>query len=136
MKKGFTLTEVLISFALMSMVAAAAFKAVQIGYATLEGARDQTRVTQIIQSEIEGLRTLNWTDLTALPEKAEFQPEGNFIHLYGDRYTCYRFIETVRADMREVRVRVVWDQGSRPQQQEFVTRFTRNGLNDYYYRAF
>ena len=102
----------------------------------IELARDHTRVTQILQSEIEDMRTLNWTDITNTPSWELFTPEGQWVSTFANDYYCYRFITDTVVDQKEVYVLAVWfDSMNRSHITYYRTRFTKDGLNDYYYRA-
>ncbi|HSH10050.1 MAG TPA: type II secretion system protein, partial [Oceanipulchritudo sp.] len=57
---GFTLVEVIISMTLMAIVFTAAFGSYFLGMRIIEDAREEVRASQIIQSELERLRTKNW----------------------------------------------------------------------------
>ena len=59
--EGFTRVELMISTVVLSVIFAGGFGALHQGNRLIEIARDETRAGQILQSEIEDLRTLNWT---------------------------------------------------------------------------
>lgn len=135
-KGGFTAVEALIGATLMTMLIASVLHLLKQGNYLVELARDNTRVTQILQSEIEDLRTLNWSDLETLGEFDSFTPQGNFVAVYANEYYCYRFVYDSVADQKDVYVVAVWyDSMNRTHLCWFRTKFTKDGLNDYYYRA-
>ncbi len=68
-KDGFTLVEVIVSMFLMAIVFTAAFGTYFLGMRMVEDAREEIRASQIIQSELEAMRTLTWDDL----ENIEFK---------------------------------------------------------------
>lgn len=134
--RGFSLVEVMIAGGLMAIVIAGTLGLLRQGLYYVELARDQTRIAQVLQSEIEDLRTLNWADLTSYGEDETFIPQGTFVEIYGDRYTCRRIITTTATDQRQVQVTATWtDSHSKTRTMSYFTRFTKEGLNDYYYRA-
>ena len=155
---GFTLMEVMVAMTLITLVLAGGIAALIQGDRIVEDARDVTRVSQVIQSEIEALRTKTWEDLDALTYPSDstrkFYPyykviplTGAFAAKYGDRYTLWRgvyYLDTNgdgspgEDDQIAVLVWVGWkpQKGAFYKWQRYYARFTRDGLNDYYYRAF
>lgn len=137
-KQGFTAVEVLIGASLMVTLIAGMLHLIKQGNYFVELARDQTRITQLLQSEIEDLRTLNWNDLTEMDGFAAFTPEGNFVNAFAGDYTCYRYVYEPSSFPNERWVWVIgyWtDSHNRTHQAYFFTTFSEGGLNDYYYRT-
>lgn len=133
---GFTLVEVVISMTLMAIVFTAAFGSYFLGMRIVEDARDQIRASQIIQSELERLRTANWDQLGKLPPYEPVPVDEDFSSNYAKDYLSYRYnIEVIPGTQRWVVVIVQW-KNSRGvwTRQVFNTIFTKDGLNDYYYR--
>ena len=135
-KEGFTLVEVIASMFILGMVFTASFSSYMLGMNMISDAREEVRASQIIQSEIERLRTKNWTQLSSLANGATFEPSGEFSKLYADKYTAFRYLIDINSnDQMLVAVRVEWTASSgRTSVRWFNTIFTKNGLNDYYYR--
>jgi len=134
---GFTLVEVIVSMALMAIVVTSAFGSYFLGMRMIDDAREELRASQIIQTELEALRGLNWAELDSLPDVAPITPKGTLIQQFSSDYLAYRQVETVDADNTQKRVIVyVWWKNSKGiyTYQISNTIFTRNGLNDYYYR--
>ena len=135
-KDGFTLVEVMVSMFLMATVFTAAFGSYFLGMRIIEDARDQVRASQIIQTELERLRTTNWEQLEALPPIALVPIDKDFASNTGKQYLALRLIENITGyPQKSVVVGVYW-RNSRGfyTRQIFNTVFTQNGLNDYYYR--
>jgi hypothetical protein len=134
---GFTAVEVVIGAVLMTMLITSMLHLIKQGTYLVELARDHTRVTQILQSEIEDMRTYRWTDLSDEGQLEIFQPEGNFANSFAKDYYCYIWNwDLVAGEKKEVYVYVSWkDSMNRWHYTYYVTRFTKDGLNDYYYRA-
>ena len=138
-KEGFTLVEVMIGMVLMAIVFTAAFGSYFLGLRIIEDAREEVLASQIIQSELERLRTKNLGQLTEMlnSDPVEFfEPQGTFVRQYAKDYTAYRIIQQLDSrPMYRVVVVVRW-KNSRdvPVYQLFTTVFTQDGLNDYYYR--
>jgi prepilin-type N-terminal cleavage/methylation domain-containing protein len=136
-QKGFSLVELMIGTMVIGLVLISSLAGLSTGYRMIESARDYTRSTQILQSEMEDLRTLNWTDLSSFPSWATFTPSEQFSSAYNNKYTCYRYIWTRKADQLGVRLYVVWySPNGKYLWRSFDTYFTKEGINDYYYRSF
>ncbi len=140
-KGGFSLVEMMVAMLVLGLVLTAAFSTVAQALKAVETSRDYARVAQILQSEMEDLRTMNWTQLEA--EQAGttwFVPidiTSEFNEAFGARYSAYRWIKNLHADQKEARVLVLWqDANGNSRTKQTVAWFTKNGLHDYYYRSF
>lgn len=136
-KDGFTLVEVLVSMALMAMVFTAAFGTYFLGMRMVEDAREELRASQIIQSELEAMRTLTWDDLEEMGNGwSTFSPQGNFVQQFANDYLAYKWVYDITTDQKRIAIWVRWT-NSRGEYtyQMFSTIFTQNGLNDYYYTS-
>ena len=102
----------------------------------IQDAREEVRASQIIQSELERLRTKNWQQLNSLEDFAYFEPQGTFVKQYAKQYVAYRYIIDISGKPQKWVVVVVQWKNSRDvwSRQLFNTVFTKDGLNDYYYR--
>lgn len=135
---GFTLTEVLIAMTVLCVAISGAVAALMQGNRMVEEARNLTRVSQIVQSEIETMRTMNWVDLEAMPRYFVKLPlQGSFASKFKDRYTVYRLVTDYGSTQKGVYLYVYWrsPEGILHRQWHYA-RFTQGGLNDYFYRAF
>jgi len=136
-KAGFTLVEVMVSTLLMMIIFGGGFGALVHGNRLIEASRDETRASQILQSEVEDLRTYDWTTLTALDTDAQYPPQSSFTDAYSVRYTVKRLISTRSLTQRRVTMQVTWtDSGSLSHSREYITLISKDGLYDYYYRSF
>jgi prepilin-type N-terminal cleavage/methylation domain-containing protein len=137
-KDGFTLVEVLVSMAIMAIVFTSAFGAWFLGMRMVEDSREELRASQIIQSSMEELRSLNWNDLDNLPTIAPLQPSGLLIQQFSKQYLAYRQVSDVSGSggtQKRVIVYVYWKNSRGVYTYQIAnTIFTKGGLNDYYYR--
>lgn len=142
--EGFTLVEVVIGMTLMAIVFTAAFGSYFLGMRMVEDAREELRASQIIQSELERMRTMNWATLND-PNKtfqlAAIKPQGDFVSIFANDYKGYRFIDDLDfnsdgiVDAKLVHILVQWRNSRGLYTYEiFNTIIVREGLNDYYYR--
>lgn len=129
--------EVMISTFLLAVVLAGVFSALKRGYDLIELSRDETRVSQILQSEMEDLRTKNWAALVALPADETYPPQGRFSSVFGDKYQCRRVIANRASGQKQVELTVTWTSLSGSQHsRQYISWITEDGLFDYYYRSF
>jgi len=136
-RSGFTLIEVMISTFVLAIVMAGVFAALKRGYDLVEMSRDETRVSQILQSELEDLRTKNWAALTALPAEETYLPQGRFSSVFGDKYSCHRRIADRAPGQKQIELTVQWTSLSgTTHSRQYLAWITQDGLFDYYYRSF
>ncbi len=133
---GFTLTEVIVSLGIFTMVIAGGLSGVRRGFDILQDSRNYTRISQILQSEVETLRTLSWEELTDLDANVQIDVDTQFDTNAYDMYRVRRRIVTEDTDLRRVVVVVSYENNrGRLVTLRYVTFFTRGGVNDYFYRA-
>ncbi len=134
----------------MAFGIATSIVAMQSGFKQIDLARGTTLASQIIQSEAERLRMMNWTQIFALSSAAgspSGQPTGTTI-FDGSTYFSssadvvgkYTVTRTVTADsdrpteVVNIRVSVRWQTyDGRWHRRTFDSLYAKNGLYDYYY---
>lgn len=135
---------------------ATSLTALQYGMRQVDTARNMTLAGQIMQSDLEILRLLNWSQIEALQDSqttpttektvnpADTITSGTSTTLdatltaIATRFTCTRLIEDItgKADMKLITLRVSWNGiDGREHNLRFQTRYARNGLSDYFYVA-
>lgn len=117
------------------MVMAGVFATYALGMRMIQDARDEIRASQIVQSEMEALRTYNWTDISSLSSIAIVTPQGKFVNQFANRYRMLRHVNTLNSNQKSVTFLVWWNNGRGVQTRQFSTVITRDGLNDYFYRS-
>lgn len=134
---GFTLVEVIVGTVLMAIVFTSSYAAYFLGMNLVEDAREELRASQIIQSELERMRTMNWDAINSINAITLVNPQGDFIKKFSGDYRAYREVKDIsgETDLKLVRI-FVWWTNSRGQRtyQVFNTVMTKEGLNDYHYR--
>jgi Tfp pilus assembly protein PilV len=142
---GFTILEVALAGFVMAFGIATSIIALQMGFRALDVARDSTVASQIMQSEIERLRLLPWsntstaTGVSNLPSSASVSLASMFTanpQLVA-KFTVTRTVEPDSArpaDVRYITISVQWrSYDGRPHTRSFTTMYSKNGLYDYYY---
>ncbi len=139
-RAAFTLVEVMMAFTILIAGLCGGLATLQSGFKTIDSARCSTLSAQIMQSQIERLRLLNWAELNAaaganLPVAVADLVPASALDMAG-RFTLTQTIATdpARPDMANITLNVAWTGlGGIPQTRSFVTRYAKNGLNDYYF---
>lgn len=127
----------------MAFALSGAIVVIQAGFKTLDNARNTTLAAQIIQSEMERVRLLNWGDIssfTALETvdlSAIFPSTGATTEALLTRFTATRSCVNVAGydnGMKSVTITVTWTGlGNSPHTRSATTYYCKDGLYDYYY---
>ena len=133
---GFTLVEVIVAMTIFTLVIAGGLVGVSRGFDLIGLSRHHTRVSQILQSEFERLRTLSWVEFQELPQQAEVDIQTEFSTSAYDAYAVVREIIVEESDLARVELSVTYtNQNQRVVTVKSQTFFTKGGVNDYYYRT-
>lgn len=130
---GFTLVEVMVASLVLIFGIVTAVTTSQRGLQALDTARNLTAASQIMQSEMERIRLLSWTQLQTL------QQSGNtaVILMAGadtGRFACTREITDSKTDMKQITLAANWrGYDGREHTARLITRYGKGGLNDYFY---
>ncbi len=102
---------------------------------TISHARYLGATSQVMQSELERLRLRNWSQLQAIQDSHDETVAITNVPA-GSNLTCSRRISDLRDGLKEITIEARWG-GSRerPHTARLVTRYARNGLNDYFYTS-
>jgi len=135
-KEGYSLVEVIVSVVIFAMVIAGGIAGVRMGFEIVDNSRHHTRVSQILQSEVESLRSLSWMELKSLPQSEEVDINTQFSTSAYDAYTVNRNVYAESSKLRRVEVVVTYNSRSGKEVNlKYLTFFTEGGVNDYYYRT-
>lgn len=131
-RRGFSLVELLIALVVFAIVIVSGFGCVKMGMGLVDNARHHTRASQIMQSEIESLRSLAWANLTALPTaKTQVSVASQFNTSSFTNYSLSRSISGSGSE-RKITLEASWtDIGGRSHRRVYVTQYTKGGLYDY-----
>lgn len=130
---GFTLVEVMVASTVLVFGIVSAVTTSQRGLQALDTARNLTAASQIMQSEMERIRLLSWTQLDAL------QLSGNTAVTLvpgadTGRFSCTREITDIKTDMKQITLAATWrGYDGREHTARLITRYGKSGLNDYFY---
>jgi Tfp pilus assembly protein PilV len=130
---GFTLVEVMVASTVLIFGIVTAVTTSQRGLQALDTARNLTAASQAMQSEMERVRLLSWSQLQALQQSG-----ATSVAIEGAagaaRLTCTRAITDLKTDMKEITLTAVWrGYDGREHTARLITRYGKSGLNDYFY---
>lgn len=125
--------ELLVALVIFGVVIAAGFTSIQQGTVLIENARDYTRASQVMQSEIERLRSMAWATLDALPASEEVDLAERFdASRFFSKYTMQRTVSG-SGTSRRIRVTLSWTNSrGREYSRTYVTDYAQGGLYDYF----
>lgn len=130
---AFSLVEVMVASCVLMLGISGALVTLQRSLDTIAQARQLDTASQLMQTELERLRLLNWSQLQSLQEsgRTAIDPPAG-----GDfaRFICERQIRDLRDGMKEITLVASWGGlDGRAHSARLVTRYSRSGLNDYFY---
>lgn len=130
--EAFSLVELMVGMTIFSMVAASGFATLNLGFGLMDTARSYTQASQIMQSEVERVRSLAWASLNNLPtQRSEVPLASEFDSGAFKKYTLYRSILGA-GDTRKITVEIEWRGiNGRTYTKSYATQYTRGGLHDY-----
>jgi Tfp pilus assembly protein PilV len=138
-RAAFTIVEVIMAMFVMAFGISTAIIAMQAGFKQIDLARGTTIAAQIIQSEMERLRMMSWSMITALPATETFDG-STYFSANPDLVGKYPITRTVAdnatnpGEMKDITVSVSWHTyDGRAHTRSFTAVYAKNGLYDYYY---
>jgi hypothetical protein len=105
----------------------------QRSISSIAQARQLDAASQIMQTELERLRLLNWSQLDTLQKSGTSSVPVSAVGDYA-RFSCERQLRDLREGMKEITLIAYWGGlDGRAHTARLVTRYSRSGLNDYFY---
>ena len=134
-KRGFSLVEAMMGAGVLTMVLAGCFSGLGQALLMSENVRSYDFASQLLQSEMESVRSLQWAEVDSLGS-GSFDPSVYFTDNPMRDISCQRVISDKNAWQKEIRLSVTWkDFKGISRSREFVSYYSKEGLSDYYYRA-
>ena len=138
-QRGFTIMEVTMSTFIMAMALSTSILTMMGGFRSIDVARNITLASQVLQSEMERLRLMSWSDIAALStsETVDLSTVFTSDAALAARYQLVRQVTDVSGkvgEMKQITLAVTWTNSSGlPLSRQFTTYYTKDGLCDYYY---
>lgn len=139
--KGTTILEVLIAMVIMGMVIGSSVVCMGYGFTRIENARHATRISQILQTEMETLRAMSWEEIETLVND-QGKSSTFVVHFESseDRIrdlVATRTIEDTKTNMKTITLTATWkDSKNTEHDLSYATWYGKEGLSDYYTRVF
>lgn len=136
--RGFTLVEIVMSSVVLLLAIMGSITALQVAFRELELARTTSVATQVMQSEAERLRLMNWSAISALPNESDVDLStaiSSGTLLFG-RLRMVRTVADVPdySNMKEIHLVAKWTTSNgRSHERSMMLRYSKGGLHDYYY---
>ncbi len=135
--RGMSLLEVVIATMIFGLVLGGAISAMAQGFYSIERSRDLNLASQIMQTQMEWIRMLNWNGIDDLQGTEDFTPPAR----QGDRtlrnLVCTRVVEDEKLDQKRITLTIAWDDHrSIRQTRTYFMLYTKEGLSDFYSRSF
>lgn len=134
-RSAFSLIEVMTASCILMVGLGGTVLTVKTSLTSISHARHLGAASQILQSELERLRLRSWEQLQAIQDSADTSVvvEGGATNT---SITCTREIVDLRDGLKEITVEARWGGSTgRVHSARLVTRYARNGLNDYFYTS-
>ncbi len=147
LRAGFSIIEVTIALFILAFAIATALVTLQTGFKQLDNARYTTLAGQILQSQVEKLRLLNWNQLTNATDGASthttFIPDVSADpatqSLITSRFTCSQTIadpptsSVFFGSVKDITLAVTWTgTDGRRQTLTYLTRYGKDGISDFF----
>jgi prepilin-type N-terminal cleavage/methylation domain-containing protein len=138
-RRGFTIAEVMMSVAIMSLAITTSLTTMQRSFMSLDSARNITLAAHIMQAEFESMRLNPWETIRDYPQMATLTIDSEFTNnpAIADRFILTRQAITIREGMRQITLTVSWTSfDGRALSRYYTTYYGENGLYDYFFNSF
>ncbi len=138
-QRAFTILEVTLATFVMALGISTSTLTMMGGFKTLDVARNITLASQILQSEMERLRLMDWNNIVAISGTSTVDLNSVFTDDadLAARFTLTRTVSDVTGkagEMKEIVLVVSWTtMDGRTLTRQFNTYYAKDGLYDYYY---
>ena len=137
--RGFTIFEVMMAAFVMTMGISTSVIGITSGLKSLDMARNLTLSSQVLQSEMERLRLMDWADINSRTGTSTVNLSSVFTDdaALATRFTLVRTISDVVGkvgEMKNIQLVCTWTGvDGRVISRQFNTFYAKNGLYDFYY---
>lgn len=136
-RRAFTLVEVMVASVVLLFGITSSIMVLQRGLRSIDTARNTTRASQAMQSELERLRLKSWAQIQALEDSGATAVDVPPATGMSDAsFACTRVIRDLKEDMKEITLVATWNGGDGiAHSLRLITRYGKTGLYDYFYTA-
>lgn len=133
---GFSLVEVSIAMLVIAILIASILTTVTHGFSILSRSRETLRANQILQQELETIRTYSWLQMTNSANFASTNStdQGITYSITRAATNFYNSTSYCSNNMKQVTITVTWTNSSGTvESKSMTTVVNKGGLNDYLY---
>jgi Tfp pilus assembly protein PilV len=138
-RRGFTILEVALAAAIMAMGIATSITVMQRGFQMLDTARNLTTAGQIMISQMEQVRMVDWGTVSAYPSAATAVTLDTVFSSNSavtNRFTVTRTVDTLSATLLQITFTVAWTSiDGRRLSRSMTSYYARYGIHDYIYNG-
>lgn len=143
-RRGFTIAEVMVAAIVMAFAITTSITTMQRAFLALDTSRNLTLAGQIMVSEMERTRMLNWTDIEAMdlsPTVTSLTLDSTFTSntQIGTRFTLTRTVtvpDPSNTNIRQITLTITWrGYDGRQHTRSYTTQYARYGIHDYLYNT-
>jgi Tfp pilus assembly protein PilV len=140
---GFTIAEVMMAAGVMAFAITTSITTMQRAFLALDTSRNLTIAGQIMVSEMERIRMLGWSDVSAwtLDTPATVTLDTIFTSnpQVGSRFTLTRTVtvpDASNTNIRQITLTMTWTgYDGRQLSRSYTTHYARYGIHDYLYNT-
>ncbi len=139
---GFTLVEVVIGLAIVSIVFVGLFLGFSVGFTTMRLSREDSRATQILLEKMETIRLYSWSQINSngfipstfyVPFDHLSTTNSGFIYTGTLAVVAAPMACSYSGDLRMLTVTLDWQSGDMVRHREMSTLVSQYGIQNYIY---
>jgi len=141
-EKAFTILEVMTAASILVLTLTSSLIVLQRGFQAIDSARYTTLAGQILQSQMEKIRLLNWSQLTdpvnGPAASPTFTPDVATSSAQLSHFSCTQSITDAPSPftgtMKDITLTATWTgTDGRRKSLSYTTRYGQNGISDFFY---
>jgi type II secretory pathway pseudopilin PulG len=133
LRPAFSLVEVMVASCVLMLGISGALVTLQRSLSSIAQTRQLDTASQLMQTELERIRLLNWSQIEVLQKLGDTDLPPTTGTDFA-RFSCERQIRDLRDGMKEISLIASWGGlDGHAHSARLVTRYSRSGLNDYFY---
>jgi Tfp pilus assembly protein PilV len=138
-RAGFTIVEVGVAALILVLCISGSLITLQRGFVAIDNARYTTLAGQILQSQMEKLRLLTWTQISATPSSTfstdlDTSVSGQLANFTSLTQTITDAPSPFSGTAKDITLTATWTgTDGRTRSLKYYTRYARFGLSDFFY---
>ena len=136
---GFTIIEVALASAIMALGISTSITVMQRGFTQMDTARNITTAGQIMVSQMEQIRMLDWSVVSAYPAgptTLTLDTVFSASSSVGSRFALQRSVATISTNVIQITLSVTWTgYDGRALTRSMTTYYARYGIHDFIYNG-